>query len=158
MNEDYDYIWAVHSFDVETFEFSVPAEFVLMTWSVYKIFLSSTSSCHICRIPTPGALILNHLQEAKTTEKSWSLATDSKFNVICCFNAAVLHPNTHLSDQILAYLRQNSKVYSRCDISWKNWVVNLTSWMSICHFAIWMPQVDCWAVNTNSIPNKLKYY
>ena len=32
-----NYIWflAVHSFDVETFEFSVPAEFVLMNWSVY---------------------------------------------------------------------------------------------------------------------------
>ena len=38
-----NYIWflAVHSFDVETFEFSVPAEFVLMTWSGYKIFISS---------------------------------------------------------------------------------------------------------------------
>ena len=51
------------------------------------------SSCHICRIPTQGALILNHLQEAKTTEKSWSLTINSKFNSICCFNAAVLHPN-----------------------------------------------------------------
>ena len=39
------------------------------------------------------ALILNHLQQAKTTEKGWSLATNSKFNAICCFNAAVLHPN-----------------------------------------------------------------
>ena len=54
------------------------------------------SSCHICRISTPGALILNHLQEAKTTEKSWSLATNSKFNAICCFNAAVLHPNVQM--------------------------------------------------------------
>ena len=38
-----NHIWfpVVHSFDVETFEFSVPAEFVVMTWSVYKIFLSS---------------------------------------------------------------------------------------------------------------------
>ena len=54
------------------------------------------SSCHICRIQTPGALILNHLQEAKNTEKSWSLANNSKFNPICCFNAAVLHPNTML--------------------------------------------------------------
>ena len=38
-----NYIWfpAVHSFDVETFEFSVPAEFVLLIWSVYKIFLNS---------------------------------------------------------------------------------------------------------------------
>ena len=38
-----NYIWfpAVHSFDVETFEFSVPAKFLLMTWSVYKIFLIS---------------------------------------------------------------------------------------------------------------------
>ena len=51
------------------------------------------SSCHICRIPTPGALILNHLQEAKTTEKSWSFTTNSKFNTICCWDAAVLHPN-----------------------------------------------------------------
>ena len=51
------------------------------------------SSCHICRIPTPGALILNHLQEAKTTEKSWSLTINSKFNAICCWDAAVLHPN-----------------------------------------------------------------
>ena len=47
------------------------------------------SSCHI---PTPGALILNHLQEAKATEKSWSLATYSK-NAICCWDAAVLHRN-----------------------------------------------------------------
>ena len=32
------YIWfpAVHGFDVETFEFLVPAKFVLMAWSVYK--------------------------------------------------------------------------------------------------------------------------
>ena len=51
------------------------------------------SICHICRRRTPGALILNHLQEAKTTVKSWSLTTNSKFNAICCFNAAVLHPN-----------------------------------------------------------------
>ena len=38
-----NYIWfpAVHIFDVEKFEFSVPAKFVIMTWSVYKIFLSS---------------------------------------------------------------------------------------------------------------------
>ena len=57
----------------------------------------------------------------------------------------------------LAYLGQNSKVYSRWYLSWKTWVVNLTSWTSICHFAIWMPQFDCWAVNSNSIPNKLKY-
>ena len=41
VNEGYNYLWTVHRFDVETFEFSVPAEFVLMTWSVYKIFLSS---------------------------------------------------------------------------------------------------------------------
>ena len=41
MNDSYDYFWTVHSFDVKTFEFSVPAEIVLMTWSVYKIFLSS---------------------------------------------------------------------------------------------------------------------
>ena len=27
------------------------------------------SSCHICRIPTQGALILNHLPEARTTER-----------------------------------------------------------------------------------------
>jgi hypothetical protein len=54
------------------------------------------SSCHICRIPTPRALILNHLQEAKTTDKSWSLTTDSKVNAICCWAAAVLHPNMHV--------------------------------------------------------------
>ena len=41
--------------------------------------------------------ILNHLQEAKTTEKSWSLTINSKFNAICCFNVAVLHPNTILN-------------------------------------------------------------
>ena len=57
------------------------------------VLILDLSSYHICRIPTPGVLILNHLQEAKTTEKSWSLATNSKFNAICCFNAAVLHPN-----------------------------------------------------------------
>ena len=38
-----NYIWflVVHSFDLEKFEFAVPAEFVLITWSVYKIFSSS---------------------------------------------------------------------------------------------------------------------
>ena len=39
--ENYIKFPAVHSFDVEKFEFSVPANFVIMTWSVYKIFLSS---------------------------------------------------------------------------------------------------------------------
>ena len=34
VNEDYYFLSAVHSFDVETFEFSVPANFVLMTGSV----------------------------------------------------------------------------------------------------------------------------
>ena len=41
VNEDYNYLWMACIFDVETFEFSVPAKFVLMTWSVYKIFVSS---------------------------------------------------------------------------------------------------------------------
>ena len=41
VNEDYYNLWTVHSFNMETFEFSVPTELVLMTWSVYKIFLSS---------------------------------------------------------------------------------------------------------------------
>ena len=59
----------------------------------YLYYNKRPSSCHICRIPTPGALILNHLQEAKTTEKSWSLTTNSKFNAICCWVAAVLHLN-----------------------------------------------------------------
>ena len=38
-----NYIWFPFEFDVKKFEFSVsvPAEFVLMTWSIYKIFLSS---------------------------------------------------------------------------------------------------------------------
>ena len=31
----------VDIFNVETFEFSVPAKIILMTWSIYKIFLSS---------------------------------------------------------------------------------------------------------------------
>ena len=75
----------------------------IKSWIIYFTFLpnwfgnselkSRLSSCHICRIPTPGALILNHLQEAKTTEKSWSLTNNSKFNAICCWDAAVLHPN-----------------------------------------------------------------
>ena len=39
--ENYNWFPAVHSFGVEKFEFSVPAKFVIMTWSVYKIFLSS---------------------------------------------------------------------------------------------------------------------
>ena len=45
--ENYILFSAVHSFDVEKFEFSVPREFVLMTWSVYKFFLSNfkTESC-----------------------------------------------------------------------------------------------------------------
>ena len=42
---------------------------------------------------SPGALILNHLQEVETIEKSWSLITNSKFEAICCSAAAVLHPN-----------------------------------------------------------------
>ena len=62
--------------------------------NIFPLVKISLSSCNICRISTPGALILNHLQEAKTTVKSWSLTTDSKFNAICCFNAAVLHPNS----------------------------------------------------------------
>ena len=33
-------------------------------------FLDALSSCHLCRRTTPGALILNHLSVAKTTEKS----------------------------------------------------------------------------------------
>ena len=41
VNEDYNYLWMVCIFDVETFEFSVTTKFVLMTWSVYKIFVSS---------------------------------------------------------------------------------------------------------------------
>ena len=38
-----NYIWfpVVHSFDVEKFESLDPVEFVLMTCSVYKIFLNS---------------------------------------------------------------------------------------------------------------------
>ena len=60
--------------------------------NVKLIFPPMVYSCHICRIPT-GALILNHLQETKTTEKSWSLTINSKFNAICCWDAAVLHPN-----------------------------------------------------------------
>ena len=63
-----------------------------ITWS--KLYIANISSCHICRISTPGALILNHLQEAKTTVKSWSITTDSKFNAISCYNVAVLHLNT----------------------------------------------------------------
>ena len=51
------------------------------------------SSFHICLLQTPGALILNRLQEAKTIEKSWLLITNSKFNAMCCSAAAVLHPN-----------------------------------------------------------------
>ena len=39
--ENYNWFPAVHSFGVEKFEFSVPAKFVIMTWSVYKNFLSS---------------------------------------------------------------------------------------------------------------------
>ena len=34
VNEDYYHLWTVHSFNIETFEFSVPAELVLMTWLV----------------------------------------------------------------------------------------------------------------------------
>ena len=64
------------------------------------------SSCHICRIRTPGALILNHLQEAKTTEKSWSLTINSKFNAICCFNAAVLHLN---KEAVFWYFEEKTK-------------------------------------------------
>ena len=48
---------------------------------------------HMPHFNTRGAF-LNHLQEAKTTVKSRSLTTNSKFNAICCFNAAVLHPNS----------------------------------------------------------------
>ena len=53
----------------------------------------AVSSCHICSIPTPGSLILNRLQEAKTIEKSWLLITNSNFNAICCSSVALLHPN-----------------------------------------------------------------
>ena len=63
----------------------------VLEWNINRLY--TVSSCHICRISTPWALILNHLQEAKTTEKSWLLATNSKFNAICCWDAAVLHPN-----------------------------------------------------------------
>ena len=52
-----------------------------------------TSSCHLRRPTTPGALILNHLETAKSTEKSWSVTTYSKFSAICCFGASMLHPN-----------------------------------------------------------------
>ena len=65
----------------------------LRSWLILYPLQLKESSCHICRISTPGVLILNHLQQAKTTVKSWSLTTNSKFNAICCFNAAVLHPN-----------------------------------------------------------------
>ena len=33
---------------------------------------------------------------AKSTEKSWSLTTYSKFSAICCFGASMLHPNSDL--------------------------------------------------------------
>ena len=61
----------------------------VLEWNINRLY--TVSSCHICRISTPWALILNHLQEAKTTEKSWSLATNSKFNATCCWD--VEHPN-----------------------------------------------------------------
>ena len=69
------------------------------------------SSYHICRIPTPGALILNQLQEAKTTEKSWLLTTNSKFNAICCWAAAVLHPNwSELDHHLIVSFEEKAKI------------------------------------------------
>ena len=70
----------------------------LNTFTTYLFLLlgviAEMNTIQLSHMPhPPGALISNHLQEAKTTEKSWSLATNSKFNAICCFNAAVLHPN-----------------------------------------------------------------
>ena len=42
---------------------------------------------------TISRVILNHWSAAKTTEKSWSLTTNSKFSAICCWAASMLHPN-----------------------------------------------------------------
>ena len=42
-------------------------------------------------------LILNHFKAAKTTEKSWSLTTNSKFSAICCWAASMLHPEYLIS-------------------------------------------------------------
>ena len=60
---------------------------------LYYCYKSQKSSCHLRRPTTPGALILNHLETAKSTEKSWSVTTYSKFSAICCFGASMLHPN-----------------------------------------------------------------
>ena len=57
------------------------------------LFATLVSSCHICRRWTPGALILNHLLAAKTTERNKSLTSDSKFSALCCSAVSMWHPN-----------------------------------------------------------------
>ena len=92
--------------------------------------------------------ILNHLKGTKTTEKSWSLTTNSKFRVIYYRVASMWHPNK------LSVIKDRQK---GVEINAINWKWKKTHTLHLCWArttdAWWRNRLHCTAKNQIPVPN-----